>query len=287
MDGGLAGGESSVDARPSATCAGKTEQPVDSTWTVMVGSVVRTANVHVPASYDPARATPVVLNIHGRTGSAAGMATLTKAIPKSDAEGFILVHPQSGTTPTSWNSGTCCEPATTTNVDEVGFFSKLLDELESRLCVDTNRVFSMGISNGGYMSHTLACTLADRIAAIGPVAALLLQSPCNPSRPVPVMMINGTADSLSQYQYVEQGGTFWANKNQCTTEMQTFQNGDTTCVTNGGCAGGADVTLCTVTDGGHQWPGDDALPFLGKKTDAIIATDAVWDFFVAHPRGGS
>lgn len=250
----------------------------------MVGGVARTANVHVPASYDPARATPVVLNIHGRTGSAAGMATLTKAIAKSDAEGFILVHPQSGTTPTAWNSGTCCDPATTNNVDDVGFFGALLDQLEEKLCVDTDRVFAMGMSNGGYMSHTLACKMADRIAAIGPVSALLLQTPCTPSRPVPVMMINGTADSLSQYQFVGQGVTFWSNKNQCTTESQTFQNGDTTCVTKGGCASGADVTLCTVTDGGHQWPGGDALPFLGKKTDAIIATDAVWEFFVAHPR---
>lgn len=272
------------DAPQAASCAGKTPQPLDATWTVMVGGVARTANVHVPASYDPSRATPVVLNIHGRTGNATGMATLTKAIAKSDAAGFILVHPQSGTSPTAWNSGTCCEPATTNNVDDTGFINALLDDLESKLCVDTNRVFSMGISNGGYMSHTLACKMADRIAAIGPVAALLLQSPCSPSRPVPVMMINGTADSLSQYQYVGQGVTFWANKNQCTTESQTFQNGDTTCVTKSGCADGADVTLCTVTDGGHQWPGGDALPFLGKKTDAIIATDAVWEFFAAHPR---
>lgn len=277
-------GDPGEDAPPAATCAGKTAQPVDATWTVMVGGVARTANVHVPASYDPARATPVVLNIHGRTGSAAGMATLTKAIAKSDTEGFILVHPQSGTTPTAWNSGTCCDPATTNNVDDVGFFGALLDELEEKLCVDTDRVFAMGMSNGGYMSHTLACKMTDRIAAIGPVSALLLQTPCTPSRPVPVMMINGTADSLSQYQFVGQGVTFWSNKNQCTTESQTFQNGDTTCVTKGGCASGADVTLCTVTDGGHQWPGGDALPFLGKKTDAIIATDAVWEFFVAHPR---
>ena len=283
IDGG-GSPDAGADAPLAASCADKTVQPVDATWTVMVGGVARTANVHVPASYDPARATPVVLNIHGRTGSAAGMATLTKAIATSDAEGFILVHPQSGTSPTAWNSGTCCEPATTNNVDDVGFFAKLLDELEARLCVDTNRVFAMGISNGGYMSHTLACKMADRIAAIGPVAGLLLQSPCSPSRPVPVMMINGTADSLSQYQFVGQGVTFWANKNQCTTETQTFHNGDTTCVTRGGCAAGADVTLCTVADGGHQWPGGDALPFLGKKTDAIIATSALWQFFLAHPR---
>jgi polyhydroxybutyrate depolymerase len=228
--------------------------------------------------------TPVVLNIHGRTQGADQQATMSHAIPKSDSAGFILVHPQSATSPTSWNSGTCCDPAASGNVDDTGFFMKLLDELEAKLCVDTDRVFAMGLSNGAYESHTLACKLADRIAAIGPVAGLLLQSPCSPSRPVAAMLINGTADSLSQYQYVQQGVTFWKNKNGCTTSSQTYQQGDVTCVTHGGCTAGADVTLCTVQDGGHQWPGGDTLPFLGKKTDNIIATDALWTFFAAHPR---
>ena len=285
--GGGGGEDAAVsgDAPAAATCANKLAQPRDATWTIMVGGQARTAKVHVPPGYDPTKATPVVLNIHGRTQDAQAQANLTMAIAKSDAAGFVLVHPQSATSPTSWNSGSCCEPATTSNVDDLGYFHALLDELESRLCVDTDRVFAMGLSNGGYQSHTLACKMADRIAAIGPVAGLMLQSPCSPSRPVAAMLINGTADSLSQYQYVGQGVTFWANKNQCTTQMQTYNQGDVTCVTHGGCAAGADVVLCTVQDGGHQWPGGGTLPFLGKKSDHIIATDALWSFFVAHPRG--
>ncbi len=286
VDAPTAGGDASVtgDAPPSATCANRMAQPRDATWTVMVGGQARTAKVHVPPGYDPAKATPVVLNIHGRTQDAQAQANLSHAIAKSDAAGFILVHPQSATSPTSWNSGTCCDPATTNNVDDTAFFGKLLDELEAKLCVDADRVFAMGMSNGAYESHTLACKMADRIAAIGPVAGLLLQSPCSPTRPVAAMLVNGTADSLSQYQYVAQGVTFWSGKNQCTTEMQTYSQGDVTCVTHGGCSAGADVVLCTVQDGGHQWPGGDTLPFLGKKTDAINATDALWAFFVAHPR---
>ena len=46
----------------------------------------------------------------------------------------------------------------------------------------------------------------------------------------------------------------------------------------------ADVVFCTINGGGHQWPGGDALPLLGTKSDDLIATDAIWDFFVAHPR---
>ena len=192
----------------SATCDNKTAQPLDATWNVMVGSTMRVARVHVPASYDPSKRTPVVVDIHGRTQNASGEMALSLSKVKSDAEGFIAIYPESAVSPTAWNSGTCCDPASTNNVDDTGFFKKLLDEAESKLCVDAKRIYMMGMSNGAYQSHRMACELADRVAAVGPVAGLLLFQGCAPSQPVPVMMINGTSDSLSQYQYVAQGVNF-------------------------------------------------------------------------------
>ena len=275
-----------IDASVSTgTCAGKTAQPVDATWMIAVGSANRVARVHVPASYDPSKRTPLVIDVHGRTQNASGQMTLSKSKEKADAEGFIVIHPESGTSPTAWNSGTCCDPASANNVDDTGFMKKLIDEAESKLCIDPSRIYMMGMSNGGYESHRIACELADRVAAVGPVTGLLLFQGCAPSRPVPIMMINGTADTLTQYQYVGQTVNFWKGKNGCTTQMQTYQNGDTTCVTHGGCTAGADVVLCTVQDGGHQWPGGGSeFPFLGKKSNDIVATDALWSFFKAHPK---
>jgi polyhydroxybutyrate depolymerase len=278
-------GSATIDAPPqNATCDSKTAQPLDATWTVTVGSQTRTAKVHVPASYDPSKRTPLVFDVHGRTQNAAGEMSLTHSIAKSDAAGFIAIYPESITSPTSWNSGTCCEPATTNSVDDTGFMRKLLDEAEAKLCIDTTRVYMMGMSNGGYQSHRIGCEMADRFAAIGPVAGLLLFQGCAPTKPMPVMMVNGTADTLSQYQYVAQGVNFWKGKNGCTTMATTYQNGDASCVTHSGCTAGADVVLCTIQNGGHQWPGGEAIPFLGTKSDNLIATDALWDFFVAHPR---
>ena len=269
----------------SATCDGKTAQPLDATWNITVGSAQRVARVHVPASYDPKKRTALLIDVHGRTVNASSQMTLSKSKEKADAEGFIVIHPESGTSPTAWNSGTCCDPASTNNVDDTGFMKKLIDEAEAKLCIDPQRIYMMGMSNGGYESNRIACELADRVAAVGPVTGLLLFSGCNPTRPVPIMMINGTADTLTQYQYAVQTADIWKGKNGCTTQMQTYQNGDTTCVTHGGCTAGADVVLCTVQDGGHQWPGGGSeFPFLGKKSNDIIATDALWDFFKAHPK---
>jgi polyhydroxybutyrate depolymerase len=267
-----------------ATCDDKTSQPVDASWNITVGGATRVARVHVPASYDPKKATPVIFDVHGRTQNASAQMTLSASKAKSDAEGFIVIYPESGVSPTAWNSGSCCDPASTNNVDDTAFMAKLLDEAEARLCVDTKRVYMMGMSNGGYESHRIACELADRFAAVGPVAGLLLYQDCAPTRAVPIMMVNGTADTLSQYTYVDEGVDYWKAKNKCTTMMQTYQKSDATCVTYGGCTNGADVVLCTIQDGGHQWPGGGTtLPFLGKKSDNLDTTSALWNFFEAHP----
>jgi poly(3-hydroxybutyrate) depolymerase len=61
-----------------------------------------------------------------------------------------------------------------------------------------------------------------------------------------------------------------------------MQHGDATCVTHGNCADGADVELCTIA-GGHQWPGGFVIPGLGYRSNDLMATDAIWSFFVAHP----
>jgi len=45
-----------------------------------------------------------------------------------------------------------------------------------------------------------------------------------------------------------------------------------------------DPVLCTIQDGGHQWPGGGStFPFLGTKSDNLDTTSALWSFFEAHP----
>ncbi len=282
-------GASTLDASPDtggapATCDGKTAQPLDASWSLTVGTLTRTARVHVPASYDPSVRTPLVINLHGRTSNATQQAWLSHAIAKSDAAGFVVIHPEAWGSPTSWNAGGgCCDPAASNNIDDAGFIRAVLDEAEARLCVDTSRIYVMGLSNGGYLAHRIACEFADRVAAIGAVAGLLQLPTCAPSRAMPVMLVHGTSDTLVPYDWVDETVDYWRITNGCTSMSTTYQNGAATCVRHGGCTGGGDVELCTITGGGHQWPGGEAVPFLGTKSDDLIATDALWDFFVAHP----
>lgn len=263
----------------TAACNGKQAQPLDATW--MIGT--RPVQVHVPASYDPTRATPVVIDIHGLSMDASSEAALTSVNAKADAKGFISVHPQGATTPGSWNAGACCGTAPSLNIDDMGYLSAVLDKLAAQLCVDDHRIYAMGMSNGGYMSHRLGCELADRFAAIGPVAGGIAVT-CDPSRPVPVFEVHGTADPLVNYDFGKQSADWWKQHNGCTTTTQSYQKGVATCTTYGGCTDGADVVWCSIAGGGHQWPGGQTLPLLGNNTDDLDATDAIWSFFAAHPK---
>lgn len=272
----------------SSGCAGTAVAPGNHDWTLASGGRSRVARVHVPPAYDGKKPVPVVLNFHGRLSSPAQEEAISEMTPKSDAAGFVVVYP-TGVGQT-WNAGYCCGEAQTQNVDDVGFTRALLDELGTKLCIDKRRIFATGLSNGGFMSHRLACELSDRIAAIGPVAGHANLATCAPARAVPVMHFHGTADNLVPYPggfgmvSVEDSMKAWAKRNGCAaTTKPTYTKGDARCVTYDGCPVGGDVTLCTIADGGHTWPGGAPVPYLGKTSQDLDATDAMWTFFEAHP----
>ncbi|GAC1536940.1 MAG: hypothetical protein NVS3B10_01120 [Polyangiales bacterium] len=278
-------------ASPTSTsCTGKSPQPLDATWTLDLGGDARTFDVHVPASYDPAKPTPGVFNFHGYTSDASQETLLAHLTDKADQVGFVAIHPQGINN--SWNAGACCGDASAKGLEDVAFVSKMLDQLEAKLCVDTRRVFATGMSNGGFLSHRLACELADRIAAVAPVAGVLGVQECKPTRPVPVMHFHGTSDPLVPYDGSDKLGfpavqaTFeaWAKREGCTgAPAETFRNVDSHCSTYAACAHGSEVTLCTVDGGGHTWPGGTPVPALGYTTPWLSATDRRWSFFASHP----
>ncbi|WP_433492900.1 alpha/beta hydrolase family esterase [Nocardia grenadensis] len=86
---------------------------------------------------------------------------------------------------------------------DIGYLADLLTEVESTLCVDTRRIYATGLSMGGFTTSSLGCQLADRLAAITPVAELTEFDWCTPARPVPVITLHGTADPIVAYE----GGT--------------------------------------------------------------------------------
>ncbi len=271
-----------ADAGGSTGC-GSAPGANDRAISISHDGMTRSFFVHYPPTYNPAVSTAVVLNFHGRMSSASQQIALSRMNAVADAEGFLAVHPEGvGAT---WNGGLCCGSAMSRGIDDVGFTRALLDALASEYCVDERRVYATGLSNGGFMSHRLACDLSDRITAIAAVAGTNGDLSCSPSRPVPVLHIHGDADSVVPYAgfagqlSVDSTIDGWRTRNGCGGSSSTvYERGDVTCV-EWSCREGAAVQRCRVRGGGHQWPGGVPIPFLGTTTEDISASDAAWAFF--------
>ena len=255
----------------------------------------------VPSSYDGGVATPLVFNFHGFGSQAIEQDVYSQLPQTAEAEGFILVTPQ-GTLNAQgqrfWNSSQSPPPVP----DDVGFVGQLLTSLQSQLCIDLARVFSTGLSNGGFMSSRLACVLSNRIAAIAPVAGTAFYGSCD-ARPVPVIAFHGTEDNIVSLGPIETIAIpAWATHNNCGGPVEQDPVPPTTGVRltrYDGCDEDATVELYVIFDvdtgtagdqgGGHTWPGSTfVLPpafkaVLGQTTLEISANDLMWDFFLAHP----
>jgi polyhydroxybutyrate depolymerase len=269
---------------------------------------VRQYKVHVPSSYDAAQPTPLVFCFHG-LGQNAVMFCVdgTGMLAKSDAEGFILVMPNGYQN--SWNGGTCCGGAATSQLDDVALVRAIFEEVGSHLNVDLGRVYATGLSNGGYMSYRLACQASDVFTAVAPGAGAIGMNDigggtsatgdfaaCAPSDPVSVLHLHGTADGLIAHSLQKPSLDRIGAANGCLLATHAADMpasaGDTACVSLDGCPAGVDVTGCTVSGGGHVWFGDancgtgaaGGCAFVGANSSTLVNTDAAWDFFAAHAR---
>jgi polyhydroxybutyrate depolymerase len=271
-----------------------------------VGGLRRTYVVHLPLAYTPERAYPLVLAFHGRRTTARWMARRTHLSSLADEHHFIVVYPDGYKG--QWGDGRGYTPSEREGVDDVAFIATLIELLRTQLPLDVRRIYATGISNGGFFSFRLGCLLADKIAAIAPVAATLpanLTATPPTERPVPLLLIHGTKDRRvpanggvlragGQILSTTESAAFWARRNGCSdgapiTEHLEAHANDGTWVQftrYPGCEPQASVELYTIVNGGHTWPG--GFPYLpamitGKTSRNLDASTVIWDFFEAHP----
>ena len=175
--------------------------------------------------------------------------------------------------------------------DSAKFITAMVGQIGDSLGVDRSRVYATGISNGGMMSYTLACS-SGIFAAIGPDSATQLDA-CTAPHPTSVMHIHGTADRLIPYHggqgasvangpSVADVNAFWRNADRCGPPAVTTDGAVTT--STAGCAEGRSVVLISIDGGGHQWPGGTTYLERGDPmSKALNATQTFWQFFAAQP----
>ena len=110
---------------------------------------------------------PLVFVLHGYQADSAETEASFGMNKIAAEQGFAVVYPQGVEDlegASHWNAQLSIS---TTN--DIGFLVLLAQELQAQHGFDPNRTFSSGISNGGFMSYTLACTAPDIFKGIASV----------------------------------------------------------------------------------------------------------------------
>ncbi|WP_190242570.1 extracellular catalytic domain type 1 short-chain-length polyhydroxyalkanoate depolymerase [Hymenobacter lapidiphilus] len=271
------------------------------TGSIRFGGLVRDYRLYVPKAYDGTRPVPLLLNLHGFGSNASEQEQYGDFRAIADTANFLVVHPNGTVGATGQRFWNTFLPYAAGGPDDVGFLGALIDSLSAKYRVNQQRLYSTGMSNGGFMSYELACRLNSRIAAIASVTGSMIAShldACTPVRAVPVLEIHGTADATVPYQG---NGNFvpipdlvaaWAQRNGCnptpvitqvpninttdgsTAERQVFSGG----------RNGSVVEHYRIIGGGHTWPG--APVNIGVTNRDIDASKVVWQFLRRYQLGG-
>jgi polyhydroxybutyrate depolymerase len=272
-------------------CSGRhrTQTPLPDGTTVHTmpfGGLERSYRIHKPAGL--AAAAPLVVMLHGAFGDAEQAENSYGWDALADSAKFVVAYPDGiGQT---WNAHGCCGKAERENIDDVGFITTMVGEIEAALPIDKSRVYLTGISNGGIMTYALACN-SGIFAAIGPVAATMLDA-CTAPHPTSVIHIHGTADRFVPYNGGQGASTvngpsipdvnaFWSHVDQCGPPAVTIKAPVTT--STAACADHRSVELITIDGGRHQWPGGTTFLERFGPAHALNATQTIWQFFAAHP----
>ncbi|WP_454918181.1 extracellular catalytic domain type 1 short-chain-length polyhydroxyalkanoate depolymerase [Xanthobacter sediminis] len=253
---------------------------------------------------------PVVIALHGAMQSPESFRAYFGLDAAAAAHAFVAVYPEGEGK--VWNDGRPAAmrlKAMLRPGDDAAFLVALVQRLVADGIADPARIYLTGISNGGFMVERMACEFADLFAAYSVIMATTpanAREDCHPARPVPILFIHGTADTVITYNgfWTPVGATlsapdsaaFFARLNGCSGmakhALPDIDPLDGTTVTERtwqDCTDGATVTLLSVEGGGHQSPArvetrpDLATPFLGLRNRDIDAGEEVWRFMSAFP----
>lgn len=260
-----------------------------------VDDINRFYRVYVPEIAKDQDNVPLVFNLHGRGSDASQQEFYAVMNEVADTAGFIICYPESERFDDVklWNSG--FDPNW---VDDVGFINALIDEIHKDYAINLNKVYSCGMSNGGYQSLFMACELTNRFAAVASVTGSMLKTVvdnCEPNRAIPVMQIHGTDDPTVLYNgsdfgiSIEELVQFWVAHNECnpigdTLNIENIDTTDNTTAERIAYAGGtnnSEVIFYKVIDGEHTWPGSlkGIGTLLGRVNHDFNASGVIWNFF--------
>ncbi|HEX7004744.1 MAG TPA: PHB depolymerase family esterase [Trueperaceae bacterium] len=241
---------------------------------MVVDAVARTYELYVPPGAGTeagAAGLPLLVVLHGRGGSGAGIAAASGFNELAQA---VVVYPDGLGAQWNYLAGIGANQG----VDDVRFLHALVERMSDSLAIDPDRVYVAGYSNGGFMVQRLACESDSPFRAFASVAGAGFEGlpmACEQARPLSMMLVHGTADQVVPWAgqtgvfggreivlsaSVPQTFGFWANQAGCggASERNTVELDGTNVervevlkVTD--CPAGNEVVLYALVGGDHDW----------------------------------
>jgi len=280
---------------PSPACARQVIVAGDVTLNYATAHDSGSYTEQIPTTAAPEKPLPVIFDFHGYAEPGQLQVMLSGLGSYGRTHHFVTITP--------WiNNRSVPYWLSTVGSKDLAWFGELLSHVESTTCVDENRVFVTGYSNGAFMSSAIAYEYSSRVAAVAPIAGIQAVSPCRTTRPVPVVAFHGTADPLVHYDgsasttardlpapagsrtlsstqlakifgvagvfssgpSVPQQAASWAKRTRCTAKESATPIASDVTLLVWPCPTGANVELFRVGGGGHTWPGSEVSAALAS-----------------------
>ncbi|KAL9533196.1 putative feruloyl esterase [Sphaerulina musiva] len=270
------------------------------THTVRSGNYTRNYTVSVPTGYNdsPRRKWPVIIDFHGNNGTPDQQYNNSRFFDYTAGQQYLVVYPQG--VEAHWQGPTYAVKG----VDDLQFVTDLTSKIKAEYCVDHDRVYASGKSNGGGFVDLLACSHhGDEFAAFAVAAGALYSSTnstsCSKKRAM--LESHGVADKVIPYaggvgsggplpdvsQWVSWWGQRTCGSNATASDSRNMGGYNTTSYSCGNYTEA--IKHYRVFELGHCWPSGTSNNYdasdVFNQTDrkcldkALDFTPVVLDFF--------
>ncbi len=270
-----------------------------------IDGINRHAYLYTPSSYDPSQPMPLMLAFHGGQSNSVNFVVITGFNEVAEREGFMVAYPNAHEG--HWRDGRN-SPRFDQTTNDVLYVSLLIEKIKRIRNVDRRRIYTAGLSNGGFLVFRLACELSDKIAAYATVAATIPEAyDPKPKEPVSLLMIHGLKDKFipwsggrmldaTRITSVPKTFKFWKEHNQCeSVKADVFADEanlkqepklQIRCLKGQACKHNTSLELIVIPGAGHTWPGGFKQPpvILGPTNTILKGSQVIWDFCSRHAR---
>lgn len=246
-------------------------------------------SVHLPFLYHASKSYPLLVMLHAYTADGPFQNLYFNLHRNARFEGYVLFYPDGLVDSDGnhyWTATEACCDLDKRNNDDAGYIKSLIDEVQTKVNIDANRIFLIGHSNGAFMSHRMACQYPELFAGFIALAGTSFydNSLCTAmsdaaDRKFSILQIIGTRDKINggdilgvPFPSVSQTIIDWQANLGCTASDLVYKKdinlefqlpGKETKVyktAKGSCPTGIDITRWDIIEGKHipifgvHWP---------------------------------